>query len=375
MKKDERQYCFRIITNEGQERWTGKPGVQLRVTDLRVEAPGEVTEGETAVLTCNTTCSLTDPTFTWYKNRRPLTTKTIKNNQLHLQNVSSEDAGSYSCAVKGYQHLNYTAPALRVRDSPKKVSVSISPSGEIVEGSSVTLTCSSNENPPLKNYTWYKEGGASPVGSGHSFSITNITAEHTGRYYCEAHNEHGVQRSDAVLVSLEAGYSVILYGAGGVGLCGVVVFLSVFFWRRRKSQTTNTSEPCSANSAIAAPPPGDDSCSANIYMNVTDSTISLQDLAFSTQYSTVSLQHSTVSQNDGLKAEVGAPPPDDDSCSASVYMNVTNADHPDEDSTIYQNITYTFFHFTDFKEPLMKPSATFPLILLKSSSLSHMPSA
>ncbi|XP_037399220.1 uncharacterized protein LOC119264694 [Pygocentrus nattereri] len=115
MKKDEHRFCFRIITNEEKERWLGEPGVQLRVTELHVEAPVEVTEGQTADLTCKTTCSLTDPTFIWYKNGRPLTTKTIKNNQLHLQTVSSEDAGSYSCAVGGSQHLRSTAHSFRVR--------------------------------------------------------------------------------------------------------------------------------------------------------------------------------------------------------------------------------------------------------------------
>ncbi|KAL7852132.1 hypothetical protein SRHO_G00179170 [Serrasalmus rhombeus] len=80
MKKDEHQFCFRIKTNEEKERWAGVPGVR----ELHVEAPEEVTEGETADLTCKTTCSLTDP-FIWYKNGHTLTTKTIKNNQLHLQ--------------------------------------------------------------------------------------------------------------------------------------------------------------------------------------------------------------------------------------------------------------------------------------------------
>ncbi|KAI4893207.1 hypothetical protein NFI96_008249, partial [Prochilodus magdalenae] len=181
MKKDERLYGFRIIADVEGQRWVGKPGVRLRVTDLQVEAPGEVTEGETAVLTCRTTCSLTDPTFIWYKNGRPLTTKTIKNNQLHLQPVSSEDAGSYSCAVGGYDHLRSTD--LNMRQPSKKVSMSIS--GYIVEGSSVNLTCSSDANPPLNLYTLFKEGGTSPVGTGH---IINITAEDIGLYYSGAQN-------------------------------------------------------------------------------------------------------------------------------------------------------------------------------------------
>ncbi|KAL6482173.1 hypothetical protein MHYP_G00102530 [Metynnis hypsauchen] len=180
--------------------------------ELHVEAPEEVTEGETADLTCKTTCSLTDPTSIWYKDGRPLTTKTIKNNQLHLQTVSSEDAGSYSCAVRGDQHLRSTAHRLRVRYPPKRVSVSIRPSGEIVEGSSVTLTCSSDANPPVKIYTWFKEGGTSPVGSGHSYSIISITADHTGLYYCEAKNEHGALNG-TVMVFVKSRCHVSLPGS------------------------------------------------------------------------------------------------------------------------------------------------------------------
>ncbi|XP_037399368.1 B-cell receptor CD22-like isoform X1 [Pygocentrus nattereri] len=241
MKKDEHWFCFRIITNEEKARWTGVPGVQLRVTELHVEAPEEVTEGQTADLTCKTTCSLTDPKFIWYKNGRPLTTKTIKNNQLHLQTVSSEDTGSYSCAVGGSQHLSSTAHSLRVRYPPKRVSVSICSSGEIVEGSSVTLTCSSDGNPPVNIYTWFKEGGTSSVGSGHSYSIISITADHTGLYYCVAQNDHGALNR-TVMVTVKTCGSVVLYVVVGVSLCGNAALLTVVFWRRGKRQKRNLEE-------------------------------------------------------------------------------------------------------------------------------------
>ncbi|XP_037399337.1 B-cell receptor CD22-like isoform X2 [Pygocentrus nattereri] len=200
MKKDEHQFCFKIKTNVEKERWTGVPGVQLRVTELLVEAPEEVTEGQTADLTCKTTCSLTDPTFIWYKNGHPLTKKTIKNNQLHLQTVSSEDAGSYSCAVEGSQDLRSTAHSLRVRYPPKNISVSISPSGEIVEGSSVTLTCSSDANPHEKNNTWFK--GSTPVGEGKTYSIPNIRSEDSGEYTCQSRNDLGERRSTDLQINV-----------------------------------------------------------------------------------------------------------------------------------------------------------------------------
>ncbi|KAL7845253.1 hypothetical protein AOLI_G00234450 [Acnodon oligacanthus] len=227
MEKDEHQFCFRIKTNVEKQRWVGKPGVQLRVTELHVEAPEEVTEGETADLTCKTTCSLTGPTFIWYKNGRPLTTKAIENNQLHLQTVSSEDAGSYSCAVRGSQHLRSTAHSLRVRHPPKRVSVSISPSGEIVEGSSVTLTCSSDGNPPVKIYTWFKEGGTSPVGSGQNYSIISITADHTGLYYCVAQNDHGALNGTVMVTVQSRSLSAVWFAVGAGSFLLITVFICI----------------------------------------------------------------------------------------------------------------------------------------------------
>ncbi|KAG8014551.1 Sialoadhesin [Nibea albiflora] len=47
---------------------------------------------------------------------------------------------------------------LSVTDVPRVEPVSVSPSGEIVENSSVTLTCSSDAN-PAAHYAWYKKNG------------------------------------------------------------------------------------------------------------------------------------------------------------------------------------------------------------------------
>ncbi len=81
--------------------------------------------------------------------------------------------------------------------------MSINGSGEIVEGDSVTLSCSSDSNPPALNFSWFKEDQSSSVGSGQSFS-----ALQSGRFYCEAHNQHGSQRSDAVTVTVHVTYIV-----------------------------------------------------------------------------------------------------------------------------------------------------------------------
>jgi hypothetical protein len=57
-----------------------------------------------------------------------------------------------------------------------------------VEGSSVTLTCSSDANPPVDKYTWYKKNVTSPKASGQSYSIHKVSSEDREGYYCEALN-------------------------------------------------------------------------------------------------------------------------------------------------------------------------------------------
>ncbi|XP_046693965.1 B-cell receptor CD22-like isoform X1 [Silurus meridionalis] len=196
-KSDEHVYCFRIVGDKGG--YTGHPGVVLNVTDLQVIIPAEVTEGESVVLTCKTTCSLTDPTFIWYKNRHDLTTNSTESNKLHLQRVSSEDAGSYNCAVRGSEHLPSPAEYLSVRYSPKKLSVSISPSGEIVEGSSATLTCSSDANPPA-TCEWYKE--TKLVRKVPTYTIANVSSEDSGEYKCKCRNKVGHQYSSRLTLNV-----------------------------------------------------------------------------------------------------------------------------------------------------------------------------
>ncbi|XP_048051320.1 carcinoembryonic antigen-related cell adhesion molecule 1-like [Megalobrama amblycephala] len=85
----------------------GYPGVTLTVTDLQVESPERVTEGDSVRLTCKSSCTLTDrATFIWYRNSQPLTERRDRNNELLLQSVRREDAGRYSCAVHGHNHIS-----------------------------------------------------------------------------------------------------------------------------------------------------------------------------------------------------------------------------------------------------------------------------
>ncbi|XP_056312106.1 B-cell receptor CD22-like [Danio aesculapii] len=174
-------------------------GVQLDVTDLQVETKHCVKEGDSVTLSCKSSCSLPEETtFIWYRNTKRLTGETL-NNQLHLQSVRSSDAGDYICAVRGEEHLISPTAYLNVEYPPKSVSVFVSGSAVTVSGDSVTLSCSSDSNPPAE-IRWLK--GETSVGSGRVFSISNISSDHSGEYKCRARNRHGMKYSEAVMLNV-----------------------------------------------------------------------------------------------------------------------------------------------------------------------------
>ncbi|XP_077057471.1 B-cell receptor CD22-like [Siphateles boraxobius] len=196
---DSHMYYFRFITDNPDGKWTGKPGVTLTVTDLQVESPERVTEGDSVSLTCKSSCTLTDrATHIWYRNSQPLTERRDRNNELLLQSVRREDSGRYSCAVDGHTHIS-PAVLLNVMYPPRSVSVSISPSGVKVEGDSVTLNCISDSNPPAE-ISWFK--GGTIVGSGRIYSISKISSDDSGEYKCKSINDHGKKNSDAVTLNV-----------------------------------------------------------------------------------------------------------------------------------------------------------------------------
>ncbi|XP_077057566.1 B-cell receptor CD22-like [Siphateles boraxobius] len=209
--KDSHKYYFRFITDKPDGKWIGKPGVTLNVTDLQVESPERVTEGDSVSLTCKSSCTLTDrATFIWFRNSLKILTKS---NKLILNRVRREDSGRYSCAVDGHTHISPDVQ-LNVTYPPRNVSVLISGSGVIVEGDSVTLKCISDSNPPAE-ISWFK--GGTIVESGRIYSISKISSDDSGEYKCMSINEHGEKYSDNVTLNImyrPRNVSVLINGSG-----------------------------------------------------------------------------------------------------------------------------------------------------------------
>ncbi|XP_072526954.1 sialoadhesin-like [Salminus brasiliensis] len=189
-ERDTQTYRFRFYTDDPGGKYTGRPGVSLSVTDLKITV--SCWSEQTVTLICSSTCTLpNNPTYIWYKNGQ---------SESHCRSASCSvavvsGAVNYSCAVEGHESL--LSPPVY---SPRNTRAVLLPSGEREEGESVTLSCSSDADPPVLSYSWFKQRAAAdtPLTTGQNYSITNISSQHSGLYYCTAHNQLGHHSSTPV---------------------------------------------------------------------------------------------------------------------------------------------------------------------------------
>ncbi|XP_054865779.1 sialic acid-binding Ig-like lectin 10 [Amphiprion ocellaris] len=199
------------------------------ISSLSVSTSAKIVEGSSVNLTCSSDANPA-ATYTWFKENQTLLQG--REHIYHFTSISSEDRGTYYCKSENlYGEINSTSLFLDVQYAPKLPSVSVSPSGEIVEGSLVNLTCSSDAN-PAATYTWYKEDEDSPLHSEQTFTITDFKAEHSGNYYCEAQNARGRHNSTS--------HSTFVAGSGKSAAFGSVIsvllavtLITVLLWIRR----------------------------------------------------------------------------------------------------------------------------------------------
>ncbi|XP_041725894.1 B-cell receptor CD22-like [Coregonus clupeaformis] len=202
ISSDANSYLFRFktVNNGGKpDAWNSKTWVTLTLTGLTaVVKPATVREGEKVTLMCATTCTLSDhTTIVWFRDGH-----SVPNTEFL---ASIEDSGRYQCTVQGQDNLTSTPVSLDVQYAPKNVTLSVSPSGDVVKGISVTLTCSCSANPTVLSYILYKESGQplTTLTPAQSHTIHNIHPGDSGGYYCDARNSINTVRSNVTTLNVQ----------------------------------------------------------------------------------------------------------------------------------------------------------------------------
>uniref|UniRef100_A0A3B3DD03 Ig-like domain-containing protein n=1 Tax=Oryzias melastigma TaxID=30732 RepID=A0A3B3DD03_ORYME len=175
-ESDSAVYKFRFITNHQSGRYIGEPGVRLTVR--------EILEGRSVTLTCSSDANPAAK-FNWFKKMKSSVKILSQGPQFVFDSIQSTDSGDYYCKVQNYL-VQFLFP-LSSPDAPKNISVSVNPP-EILEGSSVTLTCSSDAN-PAANYTWFK--AKNRLNAANVYHLPSININDSGIYRCKSENKHG----------------------------------------------------------------------------------------------------------------------------------------------------------------------------------------
>uniref|UniRef100_A0AAQ6IAS5 Ig-like domain-containing protein n=1 Tax=Anabas testudineus TaxID=64144 RepID=A0AAQ6IAS5_ANATE len=157
-------------------------------------SPSEIVEGSSVTLTCSSDANPAAK-YTWYKSDTHL--KSIHEEpQFIFTSIKSSDSGQYYCE----------AGNTLGKSRSESVSIDVKcdeSSTDIVEGSSVTLTCSSDANPAAK-YTWYKsDTHLKSIHEEPQFVFRSIKSSDSGQYYCEGENKLGKSRSESVSIDVK----------------------------------------------------------------------------------------------------------------------------------------------------------------------------
>ncbi|KAG7315508.1 hypothetical protein KOW79_021596 [Hemibagrus wyckioides] len=247
-ERDAQTYRFRFYTNDPAGKYTGEPGVTLSVTDLKVTV-SDSGSGQIK-LNCITTCTLSNnPTYIWYKNGRRVSE--CKSASCSVAAVGG--VVSYSCAVEGHDSL--LSPPVY---SPTNTRAVVLPSGDTVEGDSVTLSCSSDANPPVLTYSWFKQSAAADtlLTTGQNYSISNISSQDSGLYYCTAHHQLGNHTSTPTHLDVLCSEKHTMLKPI---IEGLLVFLALtlipgtlWMWKRKRSSANGHSSTGESGQSAAA---------------------------------------------------------------------------------------------------------------------------
>ncbi|XP_005596211.3 B-cell receptor CD22 isoform X1 [Equus caballus] len=218
--------------------------VQYAPKDVKVLliSPGsEICSGDKVHLQCHFSSSRpTDVHFFWKKNGILLQ----EGRELRFDAISPEDAGSYNCLVNNSVGQSTSeAWMLQVLYAPRRLRVSVSPADGVTEGKKVVLTCQSDANPPVYEYSWFDWNNQSLHRYDQMLRLDPVKVQHSGTYRCRGTNRLGVGTSPpSTLTVYYSPETISRRAALGVGFCLAILLLVIWgvkfqrSWKRIRSR-------------------------------------------------------------------------------------------------------------------------------------------
>ncbi|XP_061741229.1 B-cell receptor CD22-like [Nerophis ophidion] len=200
-----------------------------RWSSLSVSPSPVILEGQSVNLTCSSDAKPA-ASYTWFKDHQILT----QNPQglYSFTSIRPEDAGTFHCMSENkHGHVKSSTVVIDVQYAPRRPVISVTPSGEASQGSSVWLRCSSDANPQA-NYSWWRGRGEQVAveelqgAKSATFNLSDLRLEDSGDYVCEASSSRGRNKSSVSIQVQACSWSVTVATAGG-SVAGLVLVLLV----------------------------------------------------------------------------------------------------------------------------------------------------
>ncbi|CAJ1083107.1 sialoadhesin isoform X2 [Xyrichtys novacula] len=176
-----------------------------------------VSEGHVVTLQCSVPvpCSTLPPSLTWLPQNLTLQEETqlqqksdgltfMTSTLTFFASADHHNRGvaclvSYPLTKGGSTKPSATTQRLNILYAPRSTVAALSMSSPVSEGSTVALMCSSDANPPVRLFTWYKDnGGRLTKRAEGEMLILQVRHNDSGLYLCEARTQRGSQRSTPV---------------------------------------------------------------------------------------------------------------------------------------------------------------------------------
>lgn len=182
-----------------------------------VSFSGQAQEGSSVTLSCGCDSNPAADSYTWYKVGGGQEVTEVGSEKTLSAVVSEDDSQFYCLASNRYGAQNSSVAQIEVLCKfskkqnkkqqtymvshaktcgsfcpvpPKETTVVVNSESPVVEGGAVALLCIGRANPPVSNYTWYKD--EQEVGeAGQSLLLASVEPSHGGQYRCSAVNQLG----------------------------------------------------------------------------------------------------------------------------------------------------------------------------------------
>ncbi|XP_026156842.1 myelin-associated glycoprotein-like isoform X2 [Mastacembelus armatus] len=204
----------------------------------------QVAEGDQVRLQCSVPvpCSSLPPSLTWLPqdSSRQEETEMLQNMDRQVtmtstltfiatadhHNQTIACSVSYPLTKGGSTRSSAATQRVRVLYAPRFTVATVSTSRPVSEGRTVTFKCSSDANPPVSSYTWYRDdsGKLNKMGEGDMLTL-QVNWSDSGVYLCEAQTPRGSQRSNPVSLEVTTGSECLMVLP--YIICGVVLVLYI----------------------------------------------------------------------------------------------------------------------------------------------------